>query len=117
MGELEEWRARDRSIIDAPDIEYLYSFLRRYRGLPMERSLFQQTYSDSVEGEQIVDYIGRFESFSNSVRHISDQLGLELSVPTLNISERGSVSDTLTPDAVRCIRDLWKTDFDRFGYE
>ncbi|MBT63688.1 MAG: hypothetical protein CML13_10800 [Puniceicoccaceae bacterium] len=66
--------------------------------------------------EYIVDYIGRFESFDESIAEIQKRLGIELNIPHINVSKRSSAKDALTPAACQRIQELWREDFERLGY-
>ncbi|MDQ8208535.1 sulfotransferase family 2 domain-containing protein [Coraliomargarita sp. SDUM461003] len=105
-----------KQVIDAETVDFLYDFLKRFRCLPNRESLFQYSYTTNLEGENIVDYIGRFESFDESIAEIQKRLGIELNIPHINVSKRSSAKDALTSDARQRIQELWREDFERLGY-
>lgn len=112
--EFRKWIHKDE--IDAEAVEFLFKFLRRFRCLPERKSLFQSAYTTDISGKTIVDYVGRFEQFSESILTIESRLGLSLNIPHINVSKRKPAAQALTLEAREMIQELWHEDFERFGY-
>jgi hypothetical protein len=79
---------------------------------------FSDWYADS--GTDLVDFIGRFETFAADTRHILAQLGVDAaSVPIehLNASERKPYRDYYTRFSREVVARRFSDVIERFGYE
>lgn len=105
-----------KDVLDADVVDLVFEHLKQYRGLPLCESLYQKTYVDDLDGNQLVDFVGLFENLAVDVSEVQSRIGLEFDMPHLNATDRRSFGECLTPHAISRIRDLWAVDFDRFGY-
>jgi len=78
----------------------------------------QVDYVTDVNGDLLVDFVGRFESFERDLHEVYDRLGLEVrSIPHENRSARGHYSSFYTPETEMTVRKRFERDIEYFGYE
>ena len=97
----------------------MHETLRVVRALPMSRTLYQSNYVYDVDGNKIVDYVGKLENFNDDIMKICEITGIELpegSIKKKNASKNRSGKEQLSDEAKKKIYELWKIDFDNFGY-
>jgi hypothetical protein len=79
-----------------------------------------QTLYTHIDGEQVVDYVGRFENLDDAVRYLGEHLGQALALPRVNIREQASrpkvIADLYDEETIGIIQDVYAPDFDTFGY-
>lgn len=117
---LAHWRDRSRRakcMLDVADVEFLFEYLRRFRALPIAKSLYQSNYVQDVDGRLILDFVGKFEALNEDVRHVQDRIGFHFDLPHLNATKHPHYSKFLTPAAIKTVGRLWEPDFLAFGYE
>ena len=69
-------------------------------------------------GDLLVDYVGRFESFTDSVFHILNAIGIGAkSIPHENASRRGPYQQYYDSESIEMIARLYAADIEAFGYE
>lgn len=108
---------RNKTVLDASDIEFLFVHLQRYRGLPLAAGLYQANYVHDADGRLIVDFVGKFESLQDDVKHVQEKIGIHFDLPHLNATKHPHYSKFLTPAAIETVARLWEPDFRAFGYE
>ena len=67
-------------------------------------------------GRLIVDYVGRFESLSSDLAHISERIGLPASLPHLNRTEHRPYQDYYDAQARSWVAQKFRKDIDMFRY-
>jgi hypothetical protein len=80
----------------------------------------QLRYLTDKNGEVLVDFIGRFETFAQDISHVFDMLGLEasqLEIPHENRSAHSHYSEMYTPETREIVRKRFRRDIEFFGYE
>jgi hypothetical protein len=78
----------------------------------------QLEYISDTNGNLLVDFVGRFESFQKDLLEVSNSLGIELkSVPHDNRSPHRHYSSYYTPETEMIVRERFKRDIEYFGYE
>jgi hypothetical protein len=78
----------------------------------------QLDYVTDEDGDLIVDFIGRFESFDKDVCKVFDRIGVEIeAVPHWNHSRHTHHSAFYTPETERIVRERFEKDIEYFGYE
>ncbi len=78
----------------------------------------QLDYVTDENGEFLVDFIGRLESFDEDLRKACGKMGIELeTVPHKNRSNHTHYSEMYTPEIEQIVRDRFKRDIEYFGYE
>ena len=78
----------------------------------------QLDYVTDEEGNLLVDFIGRLESFDEDVREVFRRIGVDLDkISRDNRSDHRHYSTYYTPETEMIIRDRFKRDIEYFGYE
>ncbi len=78
--------------------------------------LIQWEYVSNSDGEQIVDEIGRFETFSQDFSAICARLGIKSDLPHRNASTRPKYRDAYSDAAREIVAEKCAEDIARFGY-
>jgi hypothetical protein len=69
-------------------------------------------------GNSMVDYIGRFESFTESVGTVMNRIGLDVSkIPHANKSRRSATQDEYDSESREIVGTLYAEDVKAFGYD
>ena len=71
----------------------------------------------SDDNQIIVDYVGRFETLSNSFIEVCNKIGTRISLPHLNRTHHLHYSHYYNSDSVNMVEHLCKKDIDAFGYK
>ena len=107
----------EKEYIDEDGILKLWQYLKLVRGLAGAESLMQKNYTQSIDGENIVDYVGKLETVDDDISNIADRIGVTVKLPHLNRTRTSAGGRLKLSDAARQkIKELWKEDFDLFGY-
>lgn len=115
--EKEEKRRRREVETFAPaDIHVTYDLLRRYRAVHQADSLFQCNYIYSPEGNQLVDFVGRFEQIDEDFSRAIDRIGVDAKLPYRNATSHHDYRAYYTPGTADLIADLYHIDVDAFDY-
>jgi hypothetical protein len=102
---------------DTEDVDFLYEYLRRFRGLPGTASLFQTSYAFDMDGNCLVDFIGKFERLHEDVEQLKKRIGIDFELPHLNRSPHRTSKETISKQAILRIGELYEMDFRNFNYE
>lgn len=98
--------------ISLTDVDFLFEHLLRFRGLPLASGCYQSNYVYDMNGNKVVDYVGRYEVLEDDISEISSRIGLSIEVPHLNASLIEQKADTETsPSVVQRIQELYAPDF------
>jgi len=77
----------------------------------------QVNFLRDAYGTSIVDYVGRYETFSQSVLHILRVLGLDVqAIPHEKRGDRGPYQDYYDDESEEMIAELYAEDIKAFGY-
>jgi hypothetical protein len=110
-----------RQLSDHPDHELFTSFdgFDRYldwrireRGPELQSSF---VLDDS--GAQLVDFIGRHETFGRDFATVCQRIGVECSLPHKNRSSHRDFRDYYTPQTRALVAEVYRKDIELFGYE
>lgn len=113
-----ERRIASRSMFHLDDVEMLAQKLTSYKGYPHTETRYQYSYVSGIEGEVIVDKIGKFETLEQDLQEIDSRIGNVIGkLPHLNQTKHKHYLDHLSPEAMEAIREIWKIDFEKLGYE
>ena len=83
---------------------------------PQER-LAAQTDFVYLDGENVMDFVGRFESLESAFSEVCKQLCLEnLVLPKVNNTEHKYFAEYYDDESRRLVRDLYRNDFRNFNY-
>lgn len=81
---------------------------------------YQWQFVTDKDDNQIVDFIGKFESLETDLQKLGGKLGLTLELPHLNSgqnSKRESVEDLFPPKFRDFVKKSYEKDFNYFGYD
>jgi hypothetical protein len=112
----EKEKRREVDTFSPADIHATYDLLRRYRGIHQADSLFQYNYIHSLEGDKLVDFVGRFEQIEDDFQRAAQQIGIDASLPHWNSTSHRTYQSYYTDETAPLIRDLYAVDIDTFGY-
>lgn len=77
----------------------------------------QVNFLQDSNGEVLVDYVGRFEAFTDSVFHVLNKIGLGAqTIPHANASRRGPYEEYYDAESKEMIAALYAADIEAFGY-
>ncbi len=73
-----------------------------------------------IDGECVVDYVGRFESLSETVETVRNKLGIEREFPHLNAGlpsqKEKPIQTFYTQDMIEVVNQVYARDFEAFDY-
>lgn len=99
---------------EAPFSEYLDLIAQRVHVQWMPQSSF--VHDD--DGRNLVDFIGRFESFERDLGVVLEHLGIKVTeVPHQNRTERGAYQDYYSRADRERVESLYRDDLERFDYD
>ena len=68
-------------------------------------------------GDLLVDYVGRYEAFSDSVFHVLNRIGIRATaIPHENASRRGRYQSDYDAESKQMIAAIYAADIKAFGY-
>jgi len=77
----------------------------------------QHKFITDSNGQCLVDYIGRFESFERDVLNIMERLGLFVQkIPHMNKSDHRPYFEHYDHESVEIVRDFYRDDIEMFNY-
>jgi hypothetical protein len=82
-----------------------------------EEVRFQKDFIFSSDGEQLVDFIGRFERLDEDFATICSRIGISASLPRLNASTFKSYQSYYTEASKELLRKTFEPDITLFGYD
>jgi sulfotransferase famil protein len=93
---------------------------RMVNGVPYSFAFNQLDYLTDEKGELLMDFVGRFENFSEDLRLLFDRLGLP--APEVAHENRGRrrkrhYSRFYTPETKKIVAQRFERDIEYFGYE
>lgn len=78
---------------------------------------FQRDFIFSKDGEQLVDLVGKYENLDSDFREICSRIGVEATVPKLNISNAIPYQDFYDKKTIELVSKTFASDIETFGYE
>ena len=107
-----------KEVFTVEDVDYLFEHLKKcFPIVPNSPGLYQSCYVYNLDGDQLVDFVGRFENIESDFNTIKDKLGLDISLPHLNSTTRSTYKTYFTEDSKRRVAQLWQKDISNFGYK
>lgn len=76
----------------------------------------QSRFVTDSYGNDLVDFVGRFESLEKDLGVVLDRLGIEAEIPHINSSSHRDYRDYYTPETAKLVAFHWAEDILRFGY-
>ena len=77
----------------------------------------QSSFIFDRHGNQLVDFVGRFENLSNDFATVCNKVGVDASLPHENASKHDGYRKYYNDTTAALIADAFKEDIDAFGYE
>ena len=104
---------------DHPDLAYLVrrctTFEDWVRLMPMFE-LDMTSYFADDDGNELVDYVARYESLEEDFARLCDRVGIIAQLPRLNISSREAYRDYYTAETKALVAHHFSRDIERFDY-
>ena len=107
---------QDLDCFTEEEIRKTYDRLRRYRAVYEADSLFQYHYAYSPTGEQLVDFVGRFERIEEDFARAMNRVGLDVCLPHRNATDHETYRSYYTEDTAALVGDLYRIDVETFDY-
>lgn len=98
------------------DVDMVFEVLKRFRGLPGRDGHYQSNWVFDMDGQAIVDYVGRFETLQSDIAAIMQRTGLDLSLTHLNRTAHKDYRVYYSDEARERVAELWSVDLANFGY-
>ncbi|MDA7685452.1 sulfotransferase family protein [bacterium] len=114
--ELESRIHRNKRVITTEDVEFFHHYLRQYRALPLMKTLYQHSYVHDMDGNNLLDFVGKIESLDIALAHIQKCIGYNFTIPHINRTIQGNKRKVLDDSARIRVQELWRRDFDSFEY-
>jgi hypothetical protein len=76
----------------------------------------QSSFVVDAQGNEIVDFIGRFENLADDFGHVCKAIGIELGLPHENKSKHDTFRRYYTDETAALIAEHFAEDIERFGY-
>lgn len=76
----------------------------------------QTEFVCDAAGQNLMDFIGRFECISEDYAKVAEQLGLSSELPVTNRSERGDYREAFNTASLDIVRQIYCRDLAAFGY-
>ncbi len=77
----------------------------------------QVNFLKDINGDSLVDYVGRFENYNQSVLNVLEKLGIdEKKIPHINRSNRKPYSSYYDSESIELVNELYASDIEEFGY-
>lgn len=77
----------------------------------------QRDFIYSADGEQLVNFIGHMENIDQDFATICSRIGIEASLPRLNVSNTTPYRTFYSEETAELVRKTFATDIELFGYE
>ena len=80
---------------------------------------WDQTEFLGVNGQVMVDYVGKFENFAEEFKHICKQLDINVELQKMNVGKYDNTKyrEYYSTEATRAVARLYHRDIENFGYE
>ena len=105
-----------KKVFSYEDIDFYFYFLQKRFGLPPYSGKYQVHYVFDVNGNRIVNFVGRFEQLQDDFKQIKRKLNLDIELPYLNSTKHDSYQNYYTQKSKQRLAELWKIDIESFGY-
>jgi len=82
-----------------------------------EEVRYQRDFVFSEDGEQLVEFIGRFERLNDDFQRICSRIGISASLPELNMSKVRPYQEYYNEERKELVRRAFEPDIRLFGYD
>ena len=98
-------------------IKSLQSFDRYIEWVCAQDVTYQKDFVTSATGEQLVDFIGKYENLDADFGQICSRIGISATLPKLNISKARPYQDYYSQKTIDLVRGKFEPDISLFDYE
>lgn len=77
----------------------------------------QKSFIFSSENEQLVSYIGRYENIDSDFSYVCQRIGVQTSLPRLNVTRTKPYQSYYTPETTELVRRAFWSDIQLFDYD
>jgi hypothetical protein len=77
---------------------------------------FQKDFVYAPDGSQLVDFMGRYENLNQDFKKICERIGIQTSLPMLNVSKSRPYQSYYTPETIELVRRTFMPDIELLGY-
>lgn len=84
------------------------------RTILMKEHFLPQVYFTHVNGENSMDFLGKYENIDEDYRKLRARLPFLPILPKLNKSQKGVVQ--LTPESIKRLKEIYSVDYEAYGY-
>ena len=109
-------RPPDDLVVTADQVDTVFEFLKRFKGLPGRDGLYQSNWVFDMDDRLIVDYVGRYETLDADFQAIMRHLNLDIRLPHLNAVPHRDYRSYYSHEARERVGELWAIDVENFGY-
>jgi len=106
----------DPEVLDRSQVDALFQLLVPFRGLPGREGCYQSNWMYDMNGELIVDYIGRYETLDYDFAEICRRIGINVQLPHLNRTVHRDYRSYYTDASRTRVEELWEVDVANFRY-
>ena len=82
-----------------------------------EEARFQNEWVCAEDGERLVKFIGRYERLDDDFRTICTRIGVDATLPVMNVSRTKPYQSYYTDETRELVRRTFAPDIEMFGYE
>jgi len=98
-------------------IEKLGSFDEYLRWRCDREIRLQKDFICDNEGQLLVDFVGRFEQIDRDFREVCRRIGVDVSLPKINVSNSRPYREYYTEKTTEMVRRAFEEDILEFGYD
>lgn len=104
--------------ISVEQIKLTYTLLKKHRGTYSAPTIYQKNYVYDQKGNQLIDFVGRFENLSKDFDTLLSKIGLidKITLPVLNKNLHKDFRDYYTPETISLVGDLFRPDIEAFDF-
>jgi hypothetical protein len=82
----------------------------------VEDKHLQSSFVLDAQGNEIVDFVGRYENLHDDFAHVCATIGWDLELPHENVSRHSSFRSYYTDETAALVAQHFAEDVERFGY-
>jgi hypothetical protein len=112
------YRKSIKTHFEESDVDDMITRLRRVRGLPHTESLMQTSYTQNINGDTLVDFIGKYEDLQHDFNKLTNTLGIDASLQYINrsLNRKSNKRISFSKETRDKIYAYWEIDFKNFEY-
>lgn len=115
-GNYQMYRSRPLDVLSREHLYTLFDYLSVVKTLPSENSSVQWPFVYDIDGNKLVDYVGRFENLDDDFRAVCQRINLDITLPKLNVSNNRPYQTFYTDESKTLVSELWNKDIGLFKY-